>query len=81
MPTDVLDHIDTEEVTRRLMHLLDIKNQEEQRILPEEIILLETMLAFPHLQVCTLQFPVGEFDMQDIHYLNAESYLCSLGNK
>ncbi|MBR0165093.1 MAG: ATP-binding protein, partial [Lachnospiraceae bacterium] len=145
---DVLDHIDTEEVTRRLMHLLDIKNQEEQRILPEEIhvreirsylalldlifeinvefaegsipsakrtviaqpglrfaqsealitsllqdhtfrdipigermriserivseiqgrmmeeiILLETMLAFPHLQVCTLQFPVGEFDM------------------
>lgn len=225
MPTDVLDHIDTEEVTRRLMHLLDIKNQEEQRILPEEIhvreirsylalldlifeiniefaegsipsakrtviaqpglrfaqsealitsllqdhtfrdipigermriserivseiqgrmmeeiILLETMLAFPRLQVCTLQFPVGEFDMvvfdpatiscrlyeikhsrerapeqyrhlldeekcsiarqlygtieekyviyrgeeafeQDIHYLNAESYLCSLGDK
>lgn len=30
--TDVLDHVDTEAVTRRLMELLDIRNKEEQSI-------------------------------------------------
>ena len=30
--TEILDHIDTESVTQRLMELLDIRNKEEQSI-------------------------------------------------
>ena len=29
----------------------------------EEIVLLETKIACPHMKVCTVQFAVGEFDM------------------
>ena len=145
-PTDVLDRIDTDEVTEILKNLLEIRNKEEQTIvlteehvreireylamldlisdidvdyanggkgsrtvftqpglryaqadalitslmqdetfrdlgirertriterirdeirgrMMEDIVLLETKLAEPEKRVCTLQFPIGEFDM------------------
>ena len=157
-PTDILDHIDIDEVTKRLMDILDIRNKEKQSIditerhakeireylelldlveyvdvldtngnisertiitqpglrysqveslvesliqdkkmndlsltertsilnrirnevkgrMMEDIVLLETKLAFPDKHVFVLHFPVGEFDMI---VSDPESCTCSI---
>lgn len=92
-PNTILQQIDTEEVTQRLRRLLEIKNKPEQTVeirdvlsdihgrMMEDIVLLETKMAFPKCEVFKLVFAHGEFDMVvfDPDAASCAIYLKALG--